>query len=483
MKNYKYLVALMTVGVLSSCSSFLEEKPYDFLGPENFYQTEKDATIGLNGIFSTLQAQAYYQRTVWLIAELPGDFLQVSLANAVRQELEGYTYTGANSEIQNWWVNSYLMISRANDFLERVPDIDMDDAKRNNLLGNARFLRGMAYFDLVRGFGDVPLLLTTIKGPQDDMKPGRAPIADVYAQIIADLIFAEANCLAEDKIPASEKGRVSTGAASAMLAKVYLTRASTGAAQPGDYQAALDACNRVTGANIYKLQPTYGDVFDPDKENWSANTTEHIFDVQFDLPPNTGNITIVMQYPIEPALIGGAGAGSFKVNPTFVTSYAANDVRKAWNVSNQAGTKTLPNYFFNKYRDAKRVGNNSRMNWPVLRYADVLLMQSEAINNLTPGSATKFDGINAIRTRAGLGALNFTTTPTSDDFITALVNERAWELCLEGHRRYDLLRLGRLKQVQKAVYNRDIDDKYLLFPVPQSEIALDPSLAPNNPGF
>jgi len=483
MKTFRYIVVLLALGVMSSCSSFLDEKPYDFLGPENFYQTEKDATIGLNGIFSTLQAQNYYQRTVWLVSELPGDFLQVALANAPRQELEGYTYTGANAEIQNWWINSYLMISRANDFIEQVPNIDMDDAKKNNLLGNASFLRGMAYFDLVRCFGDVPLLLTTVKGPQDNMKPGRTPMADVYTQIIADLTFAESNCLTEDKIAAAEKGRISTGAASAMLAKVYLTRASTSAAHPGDYQAALDACNRVIGAKIYKLQTTYGDIFDPDKENWSANTAEHIFDVQFDLAPNTGNITIQMQYPIESALIGGAGAGSFKVNPKFVASYAANDTRKAWNVSNQAGTKTLPIYFFNKYRDPKRVGNNSRINWPVLRYADVLLMQSEAINNLTPGSVTKFDGINAVRTRAGLANLDLTNTPTSDAFIDALVNERAWELCLEGHRRYDLIRLGRLKQVQKAVYNRDIDDNHLLFPVPQTEIALNPNLAPNNPGF
>src|SRR4051812_42972422 len=208
MKKYKFFAAIVMIGALNSCSSFLDEKPYDFLGPENFYQTEKDAAIGLNGVFSTLQAQAYYQRTVWLVTELPGDFLQVALANAARQELEGYTYTDANAEIQNWWVNSYLMISRANDFLEKVPNIVMDDAKKNNLLGNARFLRGMAYFDLVRSFGDVPLLLTTIKGPQDNMKPARSPVADVYTQIIDDLTFAEANCVSEDKIAATEKGRI-----------------------------------------------------------------------------------------------------------------------------------------------------------------------------------------------------------------------------------------------------------------------------------
>jgi starch-binding outer membrane protein, SusD/RagB family len=260
---------------------------------------------------------------------------------------------------------------------------------------------------------------------------------------------------------------------------VYLTRATSSAGQPGDNQAALDACNRVISSALYQLLPVYSDVFDVTKENGA----EHIFSVQFDLPPHIGNITIQMQYPNESALVGGGGAGSFKVNPKFVNSYDAADVRKNWNVSNMAGTKTLSNYFFYKYRDPQRQGNNSRANWPVLRYADVLLMQSEALNNLNPADASKFSGINAVRSRAGLTPLDFTTTPTADDFVTALVQERGWELCLEGHRRYDLIRLGRLKAVQKTIYNRDLDDKYLLFPIPDTEMALNPNLNPNNPGF
>jgi starch-binding outer membrane protein, SusD/RagB family len=478
MKKYITFIGILFAGIFSSCESFLEEEPYDFLGT-NFYQNEKDAAIGLNGVFGILQSQNYYQRTVWLVSELPGDYLQTNATNAPRQELEGYTYTDTNSEIANWWINAYVMINRANDLLDKVPLITMDEVKKNNILGNARFLRGMAYFDLVRSFGEVPLVLTTIKGPDDEMRPSRDPITQVYAQIIEDLTFAEANCLTEDKIISAEKGRVSSGAASSLLAKVYLTRATTTAAEDGDVAAALVACNKVIGSGLYQLLPTYSDVFDPTKENGK----EHIFSVQFDLPPSIGNITIQMMYPNESALVGGGGAGSFKVNPAFVSSYGGTDVRKTWNVSNMAGAKVLPNYFIYKYRDPLRQGNNSRANWLVLRYADVLLMQSEAKNKLDPTDVTKFEGINAVHARAGLTALDLTTTPTAEDFVDALVDERGWELCMEGHRRYDLIRLDRLKQIQLEVYNRVIDDKYLLFPIPQSETTLNPNLQPNNPGF
>jgi hypothetical protein len=228
----------------------------------------------------------------------------------------------------------------------------------------------------------------------------------------------------------------------------------------------------VIASNVYKLQPVFSDVFDIAKENGA----EHIFSVQFDLPPAIGNITIQMQYPNESVLVGGGGAGSFKVNPAFATSYEATDTRRDWTVTNKAGAKTLPLYFFYKYRDALRQGNNSRANWPVIRYADVLLMQSEAMNNLNPADANKFNGINLVRTRAAIDNLTLATTPSSADFVTALIRERGWELALEGHRRYDLIRFNKLKEIQKSVYNRDITDAQLLFPIPDTEVELNPNL-------
>src|SRR5882762_6870904 len=98
----KYIGILLLIGIFSSCDTFLEETPYDFLG-SNFYKTEKDAVIGLNGVFNPLQAQTYYQRTAWLVSELPGDYLQTNLANAPRDEIAGFYYTDGNAEITNWW--------------------------------------------------------------------------------------------------------------------------------------------------------------------------------------------------------------------------------------------------------------------------------------------------------------------------------------------------------------------------------------------
>jgi len=471
MKKSILLAGLLALGAFSGCKSFLQEEPYDFIAATNFYQTEADAIAGLNGVFNALLPQTYYGRTGWQITELPGELIRVGSSTDERAQLSRFTYTATNTEINSWWVNSYRMINRANDVIEKVPAITMDAARKNNIVGNARFLRAQGYFDMVRCFGDVPLVLATVKSPADDLRPARTPLADVYKQIIEDLDFAEKNCFPENQIAATEKGRVSSGAAAAVLAKVYLTRAASTAAQPGDNQAGLDACNRVINSGLYRLLPTYGDVFDPDKENGP----EHIFSIQFDLPPNTGSI-IVRQF--LPAAAGGLG--TFTVEDNLVASYALTDVRRAWNISNMVGTTVQARYYFNKFRDPQRIINDARTNYLITRYADVLLLRSEALNNLNANDVNKYTNLNQVRQRAGLAALSGPTT--KDAFVDLLVQERAWELVQEGHRWFDLVRLGRLKQRELAVFNRVIDNKYLLFPIPQPELLLNPNLT-QNPGF
>ncbi|MCC3159782.1 RagB/SusD family nutrient uptake outer membrane protein [Hymenobacter sp. 15J16-1T3B] len=471
MKKYLLLLGLVSLS-LASCEKFLEEQPQDFLSADNVYKTEGDAVAGLNGVFNSFLPQTYYGRTAWQITELPGDLIRVGSTTDERAQLSRFIYTSTNTEINSWWTNTYRMINRANDLLENVPGVGMDEARKNAILGNARFLRALGYFDLVRCFGEVPLVTATVKGPADELRPPRAPLAAVYQQIIDDLTFAEANCLPENQIPAGEKGRVSKGAAAALLAKVYLTRAGSTAAQASDNQSALDACNRVIGSGLYRLLPVYGDVFDPDKENGA----EHIFSIQFDLPPNVGSIIVRQFLPSQLS-----GLGTFTVEDALVNSYATNDVRRAWNISNQAGTTTLARYYFNKFRDPKRIVNDARTNYLITRYADVLLMQSEALNNLNAGDPSKLTGINAVRARAGLAALTGTTT--KDAFVDLLVKERAWELCQEGHRFFDLTRLKRLREaVQAAKPTVTVDPKYYLFPIPQPELLLNPNLT-QNPGF
>ena len=461
--------------VLSSCKEFLTEAPYSFLSTSNFYQNEGDALAALNGVSAPMQANTFYGRTVWLMSELTGDNL-LALGNATvdRATLNNYTYTASNGEISNWWTQNYTVVNRANDVIARTPGIPMDTVRRNDIVGNARFLRAQAYFELVRSFGDLPLFLAPTNA-SSKLTPTRTPAAQIYGQIVQDLRYAEANCLPENKIVQANKGRVSSGAASAMLARVYLTRAASATPSPTDYADGLAKCNQVINSGLYRLLPSYADVFNPDKKNGP----EHIFSIQFELPPSGGNIVIRMMYP-SPA----GGSASFGASPSLLNSYTkADTVRKNWNLSIKAGTATVAPYFL-KYRDNQWTSqsNNSRTNWLILRYADVLLMQSEAINQLTPTDLKKFDGINKVRARAGLSALTSATVVSKDDFINALVDERAWELCMEGQRRWDLIRLGRLKQVLLANRKIVVKDEQFLLPIPQTELALNPNLV-QNPGF
>ncbi len=476
-----YILCAFAGLIFSSCKKELTEKPYSVLTSANFYTNATDAQAAINGVLSQLQPQAYYQRTIYIMTELSGDCLVPLLTqNQERIDMYKLTYGATNIEITNWWQNSYKLISRANDVIANVPKINMDVTAKNNIVGNAMFLRGMAYFDLVRSFGDVPLITAPIVSTSDpNLLPTRAASSAVYAQVISDLKYAEANCLSEDKITSANKGMVSSGAASAMLARVYLQRASTKFADPNDNQNALTECNKVINSGIYKLMADYTAVFNWDNKYYPQQT-ENIFSVQFgnNSSSTTQNITIRM---FSPAGLGGSG--SFTANPwLFNNAYFGPDKRKAWNVSNKVNGTTVTPYIY-KYRDPQWVSgsNNSRMNWIVLRYADVLMMQSEAQNNINPGDATKFDGLNAVRDRAGMNAyhLSLANTPTASAFIDTLVKDRARELCVEGHRRWDLLRWGKFKDVIQAVNGFTAQDYQLLLPLPQTELDANPNLKQN----
>jgi hypothetical protein len=479
MKKNIFLIAGAGLLLMTACKKQLAEKPFSFVSPANFYKNATDAQAAINGVFSAMQAQTHYQRTAWIISELPADNL-VGNTTAERAELNTFKWTPANAEIYNWWTRSYLMISRANDVIKFVPDINMDVTQRNHIVGNARFLRALGYFDLVRNFGDVPLLLRPIASTGDSLLfPSRAPAAEVYKTIIEDLQFAEANCLAENKIPAGNKGMASSGAAATLLAKVYLQRASTTFADAQDNQNALAALNRVINSKVYQLLPKYQDVFDNEKKNGP----EHIFSVQFG-PVTTGITSNIIVRMFFPSQLGGSAA-FFANNSFFNNGYSvADSIRRSYNMANKVGSTSVTPFVY-KYRDPSYVNNsnNSNVNWIVLRYADVLLMHSEALNNINPADPAKFAGVDSVRSRAGLKdpalQLNFSNTPTPDAFIDSLVKDRARELFVEGHRRYDLIRLKRYKEVMQPLGITVQNYQYLL-PVPQTERDLNINLGQND---
>ncbi len=475
MKKYILFIAcIISLVSYTSCKKALEEQMHDTISPSNFYKTAQDAESALNGVFAPLQYQNYYQRTVYIISDLPGDMFRVNNANEPRLQLERCQVSPTNGLITDYWLYSYMMIKNANDVILYVPDIDMDVVQKNNILGNAHFLRGMAYFDLVRLFGDVPLVLKNT-GDQD-LFPERTASDLIYDQAIEDLKFAEENCLHLNELPANEIGRATSEAASSMLARAYLQRSSTSFASATDNQSALEECNKVISfstshPDVLTLVPDYKDIFDVTKKNGP----ECIFSVQFGEPPVTwSNIS----YMFAPA--SETGWESLLPYDSFVNSYDPEDIRKSVNV----GKLDEGKIWVSKYVDPDMASaGRGRQNWVVLRYADILLMQSEAMNNINPGDANKFDGINAIRTRAGLGSklLDFGNTPTSEDFINALANERLWELPIEGVRRHDLIRWGKMIEV-KASQGFTVDENHLILPIPQNERDTNKNLT-QNPGY
>lgn len=475
MKKYIIILCMISMTASISCKKALNEELHSALSPDNFYKTPQDAESALNGAFSALKSQTYYQRTIYLITDLSADIFRPNNADNDRQELYRASYTPFNDQLYAFWSNAYITIKNSNDVITYVPDMEIDESFKNNILGNAYFLRGMAHFDLVRMFGDVPVILKN--SGEQDLFPSRSPAKDVYAQIIQDLLFAEQNCVHADAISSDKIGRVSSEAASAMLARVYLQRSSTSFGDPSDSQNALDECNKLINysqshPSVIGMVSDYRDIFDVTKKNGP----ESIFAVQFGSgTPDNVNITNLM---FDPESIGGYAA--FLPEASFYGSYDPDDSRKAVNV----GTIDAGNTFISKYHDPTVApGGFGGTNWIVLRYSDVLLMQSEAMNSLNPGDINKFNGINQIRTRAGLGdkLLNFVNTPSSDDFINALVNERLWELPLEGVRRWDLIRLKKFLPV-KAAQGFTITEDRILMPIPQSERDVNKNLT-QNPGY
>lgn len=468
------LAGMVLAFLLASCTKMLTEKPHSFLTPDNFYKTADDAQTALNGAFSIMQQQKFYQRTVYIISDLSCDEFYPSGITGDRGELYNGNYTATNGEITNWWVNNYVLIKNANDVITYVPGIKMDTLQRNNIVGNAYFLRGLAYFNLVRSFGAVPLL-TSAK--ISNLYPGRTSVDSIYRQVISDLQYAEQNCFHKKNI--TQFGMVSSEAASSLLAKVYLQRASTSAAQPSDAQNALNECNKVisyasSNPSVLGLVKNYGDLFDPDKK--SSASLEVLFDVEFGAPPNATNLTNRM---FDPTFQGGYG--SFIADDSYYNSFAPYDTMRQ---RVTVGAMETGFHKISKYHDSGvKPGASGRNNWIVLRYADVLLMQSEAMNDINAADPNKFNGINEVRARAGLSAyaLNFVNTPTSGDFVNALVNENKWEMGVEGHRRWLLIRLKKYQQVEASL-GFQIDDNHLLFPIPQTELDLNSNLK-QNPGY
>jgi hypothetical protein len=485
----KIIFALLVLAVFTAgCKKALDEQTFTNLNQTIFPKTAGDLRVLCNGLYNMFEVNEHYGRSYIIMSDLFSDEVATNASSGPRYEIDNFQITPGNTETTRAWVRNFTIISRANVIIQKAPLIGLPDQITRPYIAEARFIRALCYFELVRFFGDVSLILqsqTNLDSLQV-LKPHRTPQNQVYAQIIADLQYAQTYLPKENDIPSSYKGTASSGAATSLLAKAYLTRAYMPFAAPDDFSNAAVACEQVINSAQYNLFANYADVFDVNKKNG----IEHIFSIQYDKSPNNAGALTGFYVPQE---VYPYAFGVFPVERKFYDSFPSNDVvRKKYVFFDRGTGLTGVNYdylttptstpYCGKYRDdvSAAVGFNDRCNFPILRYADVLLMHSEALNRINPADNNKYNGINKVRARVNLSPLSGLGQP---DFENAVLDERHWELCFEGQRRPDLIRLGKLVSVMTALGKTNIHVYNKYYPVPQTEIDINQNLLPQNQGY
>ena len=447
---------------LVGCQKDLIQLPATTKTADNFYSNETEIEEAVKGVYATLQFTGNYNTAMPAIGELPGeDAYDETPANdnGFYGQLDDINVISQNGVIQDNWAHSYIGIQRANIVLNRIGSISFKDSTvKNARIGEMKFLRALYYFNLVRIYGDVPLVTKEITNPIGSFGQSRAPKADVYKQIEADL--NEAIQLLPVRTTAN-KMRVVKTAAQTLLGKVKLTQK--------DFTSAETLLLAVENSGLHQLLADVTTVFSVTNEL----NNEIIFSVQFasGINSNTeGSDAYRMFNPtgrVVGSMTGTKGHGVLK--SSFYNLYDATDKRK--NVYIGAIASGIG--FNNKIAAPTTVVTDAASDWVVLRYADVLLMLAEIENEL--GKTTQaVSYVNAIRTRAGL--TTFASTDKAAIFSEIDIQRRK-ELVWEGHRWFDLLRQGR---VQSVLGVSDVNK--LLMPLPASQIAADPALK-QNPGY
>lgn len=477
MKQYIYYI-FTTALLLTACGKgILEKTPESSSTPENFYKNADDAKAAVSAVYDLMNTSEMYNQVMWILQDQSTDDAEWgngrSTANQVKNDLDKYTFTPATATFLSLWSAAYNAINRANAAIDRIPAITMDETLKSRLIAEAKFMRAFYYFTLVRLFGDVPLVLKETTS-LNELQIERTPTEEVYEQILED--FTAAETVLPVTYSAADKGRATKGAAKAFLAKTYLTRQQWATAS-AKAKEVIDL-----GAG-YDLWANFADAFLIENENGK----ESIFEVQSNgvLGVEGSWMQGYMRPPFD-RVNNIAGFGDDPATQNLYNAYSADDKRRNFTlkVYSTTGTPAPPSTvvfpgYVAKYLDPAATGNsNGSNNFPVIRYADVLLMYAEALNEQTPNNTEAYNAVNRIRNRAGLP--NLTAGLSQSAFRDSVLLERRLELAFEGHRRYDLIRTKKLVSAMNAQNpSIKVEAHHYLLPIPQTERDVNPLLTQN----
>ena len=487
MKLKYNLIAIALLGFsFSSCSDFLEQNPQTDLSENDFYKTADDILSAVNGAYSSLQEGDIYGNW-YVFGEIPSDNTRNQLSGSVttQNEFDQFYIDTQNSMIANFWKAAYKVINRTNTILGRIDGIEINTELANRYKLECKFIRALMYFNLVRVYGDVPLVLKEIS-ISESYDILREPKENVYNQIIADLKEAQ-------DLPVSystaEDGRATQGAAKALLANVYMTLHK--------YAEAETILAEIINSGRYSLLENtpgslnidgYKNVFSP----VNHNSKEGIFEIQFlkggygegsnyannFAPENSGTNVVA---------VGGTGGNNIPEMDIY-NAYEEGDLRRDFSMSlgyydNRKNNEWVESRYVCKFMDVPYQNNDASNNYPVIRYADVILMYAEALNqNGKTAEACKY--LNMTR-RRGFGYQTTETSPvdlqTTDkaQFALMVEQERRVELAFENHRWFDLIRTGRAVEVMRSK-GFSLNETNLICPIPQNQIDVNPKLTQND---
>ncbi len=494
--NYKYRLLKLLLLLLPAAAvfapgckkGFLEVDPQGQQPSEQFWKNEADATKAVNAMYGNLRGWTNVAFAPICIESVPSDDAEKGSSPGDASFINTYdnfTVTSTDGQILDFWLGQYQNINFANQVLDNIPGITMDAALKARYLAEAKFVRGYSYFRLVRAFGDVPLRLKVPAGASEYNLP-RSPKAEVYAAIEKDL--TDAASVLPQSYGAADLGRVTKGAALALHAKVAMYQKK--------WADVLALTNQVMTLG-YSLFPNYEAQFRTTNEN----NSESIFEIQCKYVPGNCDLSS-SQYSQVQGVRGSTGGGwGFNV-PTadLAASYEANDPRRDATIIFRGETTpsgdvipaTGDNPMYNQKSYVPfglhvECNEGSEQNVRVIRYADVLLMNAEAANEV--GGAANvtlaLSSLNAVRARAR-GANPVTVLPavtTTDQAAlrTAIWKERRSEFAMEFDRFFDVVRQGRGAAVFGA--KGFTAGKNEVWPIPQNEIDLSAGLLTQNPGY
>lgn len=459
-----FTCGLFCLFAASSCTKELNQQPLTSKSLASFLTTETEVEEYVNAVYGTLQSNGLYGLYLPAFGEIPSDntFDEVPANDGgMYGQLDQFTTVASNGMLSDLWKNSYQGIQRANTVLNRIDGIPYASAAlKQARKGEMHFVRALLYFNMVRVFGDVPLVIKETTNPNEFFGQGRNSKDLVYTQILSDLN----NAIQELPASTMTQGKAIKTAAQSLIGKVYLTL--------GKFAESKAVLAEVVASGRHQLLSDPADIF----SLTNKNNNEIIFAVQFasGINGNSEGSSAYQQFSPSGTISGAKGHNL--PTKSFYQLYSASDKRKTAYVGlTSAGTP-----FSTKLKASATTPVDGGSNFVVLRYADVLLMLAEDENELgNPEVAKTY--LNMVRKRAGL---TDATQRTQEDVRDAISLERRLELIGEGHRWFDLLRTGTAISVMNAWFSSQnittrIADRDLLQPVPQDQIDTDPAIKQN----